>query len=157
MKRARAISLMALIAAIPAATAGSFFASNTAPCFADGNFAYRLSGSARADVVVRIDNAAAHPSLRMEIVDDPAAADFVLMDDGDNANACASSATVRTVGLDPAAANPDLTVALTPGSGDYKIYVRSQIFTAQDAAALFAVMWQNARRAATGRTLAARN
>lgn len=142
---------MVLIVAVPAATAGSFFGSsaktsNTKPCFIAGNVGYELSGSASANTIVRIDNAAASPNLRLQLVDDPAAADFVLVDDGDAADACKAATAVKSIRIDPAAANADLTVTLSRTAADYKIYVRSANYTEQDAAALFAVIWQNARK-----------
>ena len=158
MKRAHVISLMALAVAVPAATAGSFFspsASPAKPCFAAGNAAYELSSSAAADYIVRIDNAAAKPSLRLQLVDDPAAADFVMVDDGDATQACSGAASLKTVRVDAAAEQPDLTVTLSRADADTKIYVRSASFSEQDAAALFAVIWQNTRRAGASRQVVA--
>ena len=158
MKRTHLISLMALVVAIPAATAGSLFsssASSTAPCFAAANATYKLSGDAAADYTVRIDNAAVSPSLRMQMVDDPAAADFVLVDDGDAAEACKGAAAIKTIHIDAAAAEPDVTVALTRTAADYKVFVKSSNFSEQDAAALFAVIWRNARKTGPGLAFAA--
>ena len=88
MTRTHVAALLVLAAAIPAATAASFFASSDKPCFIAGATGYRISDSASANVTVRIDNAAAKPDLRLQLVDDAAAADFVLVDDGDAVNAC---------------------------------------------------------------------
>jgi hypothetical protein len=159
MKRAHVISLMALAVAVPAATAGSFFSSSASPakpCFATGNAAYELSGSNAADYTVRVDNAAANPSVRLQLVDDPAAADFVMVDDGDATQACTGAGSLKTVRIDPTALTPDLTVALSRADADYKVYVRSASFSEQDAAALFAVIWQNTRRTGAHRQVAAR-
>jgi len=147
MTRTKIASLMALMLAAPAA-AGVYFAPKAKPCFVAGSAAYRVGDSGTANVTVRIDNKAEHPNLRMQIVDDPAAADFVLVDDGES-GVC--DGAVESIRLDNAAANPDLTVALSHDAADYKLYVRSPRFSTQDAAAFFAVMWRNAR----GRTLAA--
>jgi fructose-specific component phosphotransferase system IIB-like protein len=155
MTRAHLVSLMALIIAIPAATVGSYFVSiaNTSagkasdrPCYIAGNAGYKLSGSASADYTVRIDNAAANPSLRMQLVDDPAAADFVLVDDGDAADACEAATAINTIRIDPAAAQPDLTVALSRAAADHKIYIRTTNYSEEDAAALFAVIWQTTHK-----------
>jgi hypothetical protein len=158
MKRTHIISLLALIVVVPAATAGSFFSStakNAKPCFSAGNAGYQLSGSAAADYTVRIDNSAQAPSLRMQIVKDPDAADFVLIDDGDSDEACGANTAVRSIRLDPQAAKPDLTVALSQADAQYKIYVQSAHYTEQDAAALFAVIWQSTRKmASAGRMVA---
>jgi hypothetical protein len=153
MKRTHLISLMALVIAVPAATAGSFLSSGSsgaAPCFAASNATYRLSGDAAADYTVRIDNAAVSPSLRMQMVDDPAAADFVLVDDGDASAACKAAGSIKTIRVDAAAAEPDVTVAMTQTAADYKVFVKSSNFSEQDAAALFAVIWRSARKTGAG-------
>jgi hypothetical protein len=143
---------------LPAANAGSFFASSAKSCFIAGASGYRISEDASADFTVRIDNTAAQPNLRMQLVDDSAAADFVLVDDGDAVNACTGAAAIQSIRLDPAAVNADLTVSLSRATASYKIYVRSASFSQQDAAALFAVIWQTARKTAdSGREFAARN
>jgi hypothetical protein len=157
MKRTHIFSLMVLVAAIPAAAASSFFAASTKPCFFAGNAGYELTGSATADYTVRIDNAAAAPSLCMQVVDDPAAADFVLVDDGEPGSACEAAAAIKSVRLDPAALAADLTIAVSTQPADYKIYVRSANFTEQDAAALFAVIWRTARKTGLGREFAERH
>lgn len=159
MNRTHAISLMALAVAVPAAAAGSFFTASTpnaAPCFVSGDAAYRLSASAAADYIVRVDNTAANPDLRLQLVDDPAAADFVMADEGDAAQACASTARLKTVRIDATAAQPDLTVTLSRTDGDRKVFVHSASFSEQDAAALFAAIWQNSRRAGASRQVASR-
>jgi hypothetical protein len=146
MKRTHIVALMILIVAVPAAAASSFIASNAKPCFVAGNAGYQLSAAASANYTVHIDHTAAMPSLRMQLVDDPAAADFVLVDDSDAGNACKTAFAIRSVRIDQAAPNADLTVALSRAEADTKIYVRSANFSEQDAAALFAVIWLNARR-----------
>ena len=72
----------------------------------------------------------------------------MLVDDGDADKTCASATTIENIRLDPAAAKPELTVALSREPADLKIYVRSAHYTEQDAAALFAVIWNKAN--ATG-------
>jgi len=158
MKRTHTAALLALVVAIPAATAGSFVASNDTPCFIADDTGYRISDSAAANVTVRIDNAAAKPDLRLQLIDDAAAADFVLLDDGDAAEACPGGTAIQSIRLDPTARNPDLTVALSRAPAAYKIYVRSAAFSQQDAAALFAVIWRNSgKTAGSGREFAARD
>jgi hypothetical protein len=157
MRRIHFVSMMALIVAIPAATAGSYFASGSQatgekPCFVAGNTGYRLASGEGAAHIVRIDNTTANPSLRMQQVDDPAAADFVLVDEGDIAGACANVSIIETIRIDAAAAKPDLTVALSRAPAAYKIYLRSTTYTEQDAAALAAVIWQNAGTTGSIRT-----
>lgn len=152
MQRTHIAALMALIVAVPAAAAGSFFASSAKPCFSAGRAGYEFTGSASATHIVRIDNKTTHPTLRMQVVDNAAAADFVLVDDGD-ANTCGNASAVESIRIDPAAAGGPgakrgLTVALSRAPADYKIYVHSANYSEQDAAALFAVILQNA--SATG-------
>ena len=53
------------------------------------------------------------PNLRMQLVDDPAAADFVLLDDSATANACADVSAIQSIRIDPAARAADLTVVLS--------------------------------------------
>ena len=158
MTRTHIAALIVLVVAIPAATAGSFFASSAEPCFIADASGYRISDSASANFTVRIDNAAEKPDLRMQLVDDAATADFALVDDADTVNACTGATAVQSIRLDPDAANADLTVALSRAPAAYKIYVRSASFSQQDAAALFAVIWQTAgKTAGSGREFAARN
>ena len=158
MTRTHIAALLVVAVAVPAAVAGSFSTSNEAPCFVAGNTGYRMSNNASANVTVRIDNAAANPDLRVQLTDDAAAADFVLLDDGIAAGACPGGTAIQSIRLDPAAAHPDLTIALSRAPDAYKIYVRSAGFSQQDAAALFAAIWRNAgKTAGSGREFAARN
>ena len=157
MTRTHVAALLVLAAAIPAATA-SFFASSGTPCIIAGASGYRITDSATAIFTARIDNMAAKPDLRLQLVDDSAASDFVLIDDSDSVNACASASAVQSIRLDPQAAHADLTVALSRAPAAYKIYARSANFSQQDAAALFAVIWKTAGKiAGPGREFAARD
>jgi len=157
MKRTHTAVLLALVVAVPTA-ASTLFVSGSKPCFIAGDTGYRMSDSAAANITVRIDNAAAKPDLRLQLTDDAAAADFVLVDDGDSANACAGATVIRSIRLDPTAAKADLTVALSRAPAAHKIYVRSAGFSREDAAALFAVIWRNEEKSAgSTRAFAARN
>ncbi len=156
MTRRRLVSLLAwaVVTPIAAVAALSFFTSSSAmPCFIAGAHAYRIDDSRHAAVTVRVDESAQHPDMRMQIVDNPATADFVLVDDSNGATACRGIGAIKTIRLDAGAASPDLTVALSHEPAPYKIFVRSSHYTPQDAAALFAVM----RRDSHGMELAARN
>jgi hypothetical protein len=163
MTRTHIAALLALVAAVPAMAVGTnsllLSADDTSPCFASGNTGYELTGRANADFVIKIDNDAAAPDLVMQPVDDPARADFVLADGAEMAGTCAGINTVRTIRVDAQAREPDLTVALRPhdAAARYRIYANSSGFSAQDAAALFAVMIQSGRKSAALRNLAARN
>lgn len=145
MTRSHLVVLLALVLAVPAAgAAAGFFSATPRPCFFSGNTAYQLSGSAAANFTVRVEDSDASADLRMQLVGDPADADFVLVGDGDDAS-CRDAGTVRSIHVDAAAEKPDLTVALSaqPVAGGHKIYVRSASFSAKEAAALFAVIWKS--------------
>jgi hypothetical protein len=145
MIRPRIASLVLVIAA-SAATANAYFAKSPKPCFVVGTHAYRFSGSGDdANVTVRVNKTASHPNLRMQLVNDPARADFIMVDDGSGAAACRDVGVIKSIRLDAEAAKPDLTVALSRAAAPYKIYVHSAHYTPQDAAALFAVMQSDAR------------
>lgn len=151
MRHSRIAVLLALVATVPGATAATYFSlsgKSTAakPCFVAGNTGYQLSANGHARHIVRIDNDAANPHLRMQLVDDPAAADFVLVYDSDASTACQGVSVVESIRIDPAAAKPDLIVAVSRETADYKIYLGSANYTEQDAAALAAVALQNASR-----------
>jgi hypothetical protein len=116
-------------------------------CFAAGASAFQIIAKAAApDYRIRIDSAAAHPDLRIQLVDRAEHADFVLVDDADDAPGTCKSA--RTVTHDETAGRPDVTVQLSADakSADYRLYVRSARFSQQDAAALLAAMWKADQR-----------
>ena len=161
MARRRLVSLLgwAIVSPILAVAALSLFTSAPRPCFVAGGHAYRIADSGHATVTVRVDDTAQNPDMRMQLVNNPATADFVLVDDGGSTAACRSVGAIKSIRLDAGAAKsgngdqPDLTVALSQAPAPYKIYVRSSHYTPKDAAALFAVMRQDAH----GLELAARN
>jgi hypothetical protein len=145
-------ALLGLVAAVPAG-AHALLLPTTNPCFTSGTATYRISAAAPApDYRVRIDNAAAHPDLRVGLVDQPEIADFVLVDDLDavQGNACAATTPPKTIRVDAGETLPDLTVSLSQigaaDASDFKLYVRSARFSQEDAAALFGVMWRSRSR-----------
>jgi hypothetical protein len=163
MTRTHILALMALMAAVPAAALGthSLLSSgeDAAPCFATGNVGYRLTDRKSADFTVKVDNAAVEPDLVLQLVNSPVRADFILADGAETAGACAGLRAIRTIRIDANAQEPDLTVALRTHdpSARYRIYANSAEFSAQDAAALFAVMIQSGHKSAGLRNLAAHN
>jgi hypothetical protein len=118
------------------------------PCFASGSSTYRIAAGATApDFRIGFaDNAA---DLRIQLVDQPEIADFVLVDDfsAGEPTPCRSATPVRTVALDNGGA-PDVTVNLSadPVGADYRIYVHSVRYSQQDAAALLAAIWKTDQR-----------
>ena len=137
----RILVLILSAIAIPA-TAQTFGFSVRAPaaCLPVGNAMYRLAApGAQAQYTVRIDPAATAPDVRIHLAESPDEADFVLVDDGEAPHGC-DGAPIRSVKIDAAASAPDLVVGMSadPASADYRIYVRSQAFAPESAAALLA-------------------
>ncbi len=155
MKRLQHSLLLGLVIAIPAAAQA--FLSPRQPCFTAGSAAYQISASAwRPDFKVKIDNHAAQPDLRIQLIDQPEIADFVLVDDFDpgQTNACRTSLPLKTIRIDEDEKFPDLTIALSSDGAaapDYKLYVQSARFSHQDAAALFGVITSRTRELAQRR------
>ena len=104
MDRLRKSLILLAVIAVPAA-AHSTFAPEDELCFASGSAIYRLSQKASSpDIRVKIDNAAQRPDLRMELVDRPEIADFVLADDygAASTNTCKSPARMKVSNHDNA-------------------------------------------------------
>ena len=156
MDRVRNIAILLLVAAIPAA-APPFFASAPELCFTAGTTTYRLSSrAAAADFRVRIDNEAAHPDLRVGLVDSAETADFALVDDAaTTGSACRTAGVVKTVGVVSADQPASVTISLAgaPQDADFTLFVHSARVSHQDAAALFALMRhaEDARRLTASR------
>lgn len=150
----RKMLVLLSVVAVPAAGAAahSYFGSNDNIadnlCFANGAATYQISAVSTPDYRVRFDKTAAEADLRMQLVDRPEIADFVLADDfgPSPGSACRSTVPVKTVKVDPESNKPDVTVAITPEDADYKVYVHSARFSHQHAAALLAVMWKVAQQ-----------
>lgn len=141
--------ILSAVVAIPAAAYGVLAPSKAAPCFVSGAATFQIVRDAAApDFRVRIASDTPRPDLRMQLVDRPEIADFVLVDDGGSAEtACPSSTPARTVALDEQSATPDVMVRLSSDTGaDYRLYVRSARYSQYEAAALLAAIWQSDRR-----------
>ena len=68
--------------AVPAAAYATFAPRPDSLCFASGTTTYRIAPDAAAsDFRVKIVDGAVRPDLRMQLVDRPEIADFVLVDD----------------------------------------------------------------------------
>jgi hypothetical protein len=148
MRRFQKSVLFGLVVAVPAA-AQAFLPPKQA-CFTAGMSTYQISTSTQTpDYKVRIDNRATRPDLRMQLVDQPEIADFVLVDDYDDGqrDACRTPAPIKTIRIDDEAQRPDLTISLAAAldAPDFKLYVHSARFSHEDAAALFGVMWRASR------------
>lgn len=147
MRRIHLVSVAAAMAMAPAVMAAAdawLTPASDGSCFSSGGIAYRLTSSQAADYTIRIDNSAPRPDLIVQITDDPAAADLVLLADADGLDGCAAG-TQRTIRLDPRAVEPDVTIALGgEETGQPRIYAPG--FRAEEAAALFAVMRKTPRK-----------
>lgn len=147
MDRIRKFLVLAAVVAIPAA-AHSIVVSTPDLCIANGTATYRLAPTAAApDFRVRVVHDALRPDLRIQIVDRPELADFVIVDDfisRTESTACRTTIPARTVKVDTETQTPDLVVNLAPdvADPDQRVYVRSMRHSAQDAAALLAAMWK---------------
>ena len=136
---------------VAATAAPTLFRTPPGLCFTSGSATYQLSHSAPTpDFRIRIDNRAERPDLRMQLVDRPEIADFVLADDfgGRERSACRSSIRMTTVKVDGDTDAPDVTITLSADAPapDYRVYVHSGRYSHQDAAALLAAMWKAAER-----------
>ncbi len=158
MDRIRKTLVLVAVIAVPAA-AHSTFAPTPNLCVASGTATYRLAPTASSpDFRVRIERAAPHPDLRMQLVDSPELADFVIADDfsaTSESTACQTATPAKTVKVDAEARKPDVVVNLAAdiANPDYRVYVHSVRHSSQDAAALLAVMW----KAQQSRAVAARD
>ncbi|HZO48279.1 MAG TPA: hypothetical protein VFB68_20455 [Xanthobacteraceae bacterium] len=148
MNKLRNTVLLLGVAGI-AAAAAPFLTVSPDLCFTAGSVTYQLSANAPfPDYRVAIDNQAAHPDLRVRLVNRVDAADFALTDDAGTmvGNGCKAAGPVRTIGIVPAGAASDLTIAVSSQSHgddpDFTLYVHSARVSHFDAAALFALVRQ---------------
>jgi hypothetical protein len=110
------------------------------PCIAIADTTVEIASVPwRADLHVAFTDDPALATVRVQLSDSAEAADFAVIDDVDNAGAggCEANPATKLISIaaDPA---PDAPVIyLSPdGPADYRIFVRSNTFTARDAAAL---------------------
>lgn len=118
-------------------------------CYNSGKATYKLIKSGPAYLRIRIEENNRAADLRMQIVEQAEIADFIIADDVDEAvDPCGSAKRITTVRADESEPRPDVTVALStrPEAADYKVFVRSQTYRPQDAAAILAAMWKSTKR-----------
>jgi hypothetical protein len=113
------------------------------PCILVGEKSVQIAGLPwRADLHVSFTDDPAFATVRVQLSDSAEAADFVVIDDADTADASACEANLaRTlVSISAEASNDAPVIYLTPdGPADYRIFVDSKTFTARDTAALIVV------------------
>lgn len=112
------------------------------PCIVVGDRAVQIAPTPwQAQLHVGFTDDPVRATVRVQIVDGPDAADFAVTDDAgtDEPSACALAPETRLVAVaaQPAAADPVIYLSHDDGGrADFRIFVRSNSFTARDAAAL---------------------
>jgi hypothetical protein len=138
------LRLKILASAVPLLVAAVFargdFLPGARPCIAIGEGSVQLTSltwQAQSHVSFTRDPALA--TVRVQLTDNAAAADFVVLDDIDSAEAgaCAVNAATRFVAISATASASGPVIYLSQnGPADYRIFVGSKHFSARDAAAL---------------------
>jgi hypothetical protein len=133
-----------LASVIPLAVAaffarGELFAASR-PCIAVADMSIQLTSLFwQADRHVSFTDDPALATVRVQITDNAAAADFAVIDDIDNAEAggCQTNPATQLVSISASSAASEPVIYLSPdGPADYRIFVHSKTFSARDAAAL---------------------
>jgi hypothetical protein len=133
-----------LASVIPLAVAaffarGELFAASR-PCIAVADMSIQLTSLFwQADRHVSFTDDPALATVRVQITDNAAAADFAVIDDIDNAEAggCQTNPATQLVSISASPAASEPVIYLSPdGPADYRIFVHSKTFSARDAAAL---------------------
>ena len=110
------------------------------PCIAIGDAAVQITSVPwQAQLHVSFTDDPARATVRVQIADNAAAADFAVVDDDDGAEgtSCEANAATRLVAISATATGGAPVIYLTgDGPADYSIFVRSKTFTAREAAAL---------------------
>ena len=110
------------------------------PCIAIGETSVQIASVPwRAQLHVSFTDDPSAATVRVQISENPEAADFVVVDDADHseAGACEANAATRLVAISATPTASEPVIYLTPeGPADYRIYVRSKTFSLRDAAAL---------------------
>ena len=151
------LRLRILASAVPLAVAGVFahqqLFSSVHPCIATQEASVELAELPwQASRFVSFTGDPARATVRVQIVDDPAAADFTVVDDAfaREDDACAAG-PIRFIGIgDTAKPAPTVIYLSHDDHADYRIYVRSRTFTLQEAAALIVGAHGDGAGTATG-------
>jgi hypothetical protein len=138
------LRLKILASVVPLLVAGIFarseLATSAEPCIAIGGVSFRVASEPwQKQLRVSFTNDPAVATVRVQIADSAEAADFVVVDDAESAeaNACQVTAATKFIGIadSPSPSAPVIYLSQDCGA-DYRIFVRSKTFTARDAAAL---------------------
>ena len=133
-----------LASVVPLAVAAVFargeFSTGPRPCIEIAGTSVQIATlSWQAQLHVSFTNDPKLATVRVQISDNAEAADFTVIDDIDNAEAgaCETATTPQLVAISTGPSGSDPVIYLSPdGPADYRIYVRSNSFSARDAAAL---------------------
>ncbi|MDR3466146.1 MAG: hypothetical protein P4M07_09395 [Xanthobacteraceae bacterium] len=120
--------------------AGRQVVADVHPCISTAEAAVELADLPwQASRLVGFTADPARATVRVQIVDDPAVADFAVVDDGVSreSDSCTGLGPTRFIGIGDAAATAPTVIYLSrDDNADYRIYVRSRSFTMREAAAL---------------------
>ncbi|MEJ8567703.1 hypothetical protein [Elongatibacter sediminis] len=121
-------------------------------CLGDGARPFHFDiTDLQADFKVMVSEYEVEPDLTIRLVSHPMKADLVLSDGlgGADVAVCRSPTRYRSTTLYVArfVTQPDITIMLNPRAwhADFTLYVDSGIYSAEEAAALFAAFWRKAR------------
>jgi hypothetical protein len=110
------------------------------PCITVGDASVEIASIPwHADLHVSFTDDPAAATVRVQISDSAAAADFVVVDGDDSSEtgSCVTTAATLFVAVSGNSAQRAPVIYLSPdGPADYRIFVRSKTFTVRDAAAL---------------------
>jgi hypothetical protein len=138
------LRLKILVSVVPLLVAAVFarggLVTGPQPCIAIGDAAVQIADMPwQAELYVSFTDDPALATVRVQIADSAEAADFVVVDDveGAEATACEANAAKRLVAISarPAGGAPVILLSQT-GPADFRIFVRSKTFTPREAAAL---------------------
>jgi hypothetical protein len=133
-----------LASAIPLAVvavfaSGELFA-GARPCVAVADTSVQLTSLPwQAALHVSFTDDPKQATVRVQILDSAASADFAVIDDIDNAEAgaCQTNTSPQLVAISPSPSAATQVIYLAPdGPADYRIFVNSKTFSVRDAAAL---------------------
>lgn len=119
-------------------------------CFGSGAESYHFSNfELSPDFTVKVTAFDLTPDISMQLVNNPRDADIILVDNLAERDAAAcitqSSYGAKTIVLSDTSLNPDITIALseTNYSAEYRIFIRTNKLTKEQAVALAAVILQS--------------
>ena len=134
-----------LASVVPLAVAAVFargeFLPGPRPCIEVAGFAVQIAPVPwRAQFHVSFTSDPRLATVRVQIADTAEAADFAVIDDIDDteAGACETNAVPKLIAISrsPQGAEPVIYLSHSDGRADYRVFVQSKTFSAQEAAAL---------------------